>query len=145
MDGEAWWASVHGVTQSQTQLKRLSSSSSTYILKGFSNVWALHLSLSTPMVFTWLLPCQRQIVSKLIEKCPISPRINTNKLVIQKKLLSIHRLSRVILILKYLIIILLALTVKDYFVASGCVWKELIFVFLGWLEVLTAKPTWPSS
>ena len=27
-DGEAWWAAVNGVAQSQTQLKRLSSSSS---------------------------------------------------------------------------------------------------------------------
>ena len=27
MDGGAWWAAVHGVTQSQTRLKRLSSSS----------------------------------------------------------------------------------------------------------------------
>ena len=29
MDGGAWWAAVHGVTQSQTRLKRLSSSSSS--------------------------------------------------------------------------------------------------------------------
>ena len=29
MDGEAWWAAVYGVAQSQTQLKRLSSSSSS--------------------------------------------------------------------------------------------------------------------
>ena len=28
MDGGAWWAAVHGVAQSQTRLKRLSSSSS---------------------------------------------------------------------------------------------------------------------
>ena len=27
-DGEAWWAAVYGVAQSQTRLKRLSSSSS---------------------------------------------------------------------------------------------------------------------
>ena len=27
MDGGAWWAAVHGVVKSQTQLKRLSSSS----------------------------------------------------------------------------------------------------------------------
>ena len=26
MDGEAWWAAVHGVAQSRIQLKRLSSS-----------------------------------------------------------------------------------------------------------------------
>ena len=29
MDGEAWWAAVHGVTQSRTGLKPLSSSSSS--------------------------------------------------------------------------------------------------------------------
>ena len=30
-DGGAWWASVYGVTQSQTRLKRLSSSSSFFL------------------------------------------------------------------------------------------------------------------
>ena len=30
-DGEAWWAAVYGVTQSQTRLKRLSSSSSSKV------------------------------------------------------------------------------------------------------------------
>ena len=30
MDGGAWWAAVHGVAQSRTRLKRLSSSSSTH-------------------------------------------------------------------------------------------------------------------
>ena len=35
MDGEAWWAAVHGVAQSQTQLKRLSSSSSSFVLYDF--------------------------------------------------------------------------------------------------------------
>ena len=29
MDGEAWWAAVYGVTQSQTRLKQLSNSSKT--------------------------------------------------------------------------------------------------------------------
>jgi len=29
MDGEAWWAAVHGVAQSGTRLKQLSSSSSS--------------------------------------------------------------------------------------------------------------------
>ena len=29
-DGGAWWAAVYGVTQSQTQLKRLSSSNSRH-------------------------------------------------------------------------------------------------------------------
>ena len=30
-DGGTWWAAVYGVTQSQTRLKRLSSSSSTSV------------------------------------------------------------------------------------------------------------------
>ena len=30
-DGGAWWAAVHGVSQSQTRLKRLSSSSRFYL------------------------------------------------------------------------------------------------------------------
>ena len=34
MDGGAWWASVHGVAQSRTRLKRLSSSSSSSARKG---------------------------------------------------------------------------------------------------------------
>ena len=33
MDREAWWATVHGVAQSQIQLKRLSSSSSSIDLE----------------------------------------------------------------------------------------------------------------
>ena len=48
MDGEAWWAAVHGAAQSQTGLKRLSSSSSSssasvlklsQISKKFANVF----------------------------------------------------------------------------------------------------------
>ena len=34
-DGGAWWAAVYGVAQSQTRLKRLSSSSSIYIYTMF--------------------------------------------------------------------------------------------------------------
>ena len=36
-DGEAWWAAVYGVAQSQTQLKRLSSSSSNRVILGEGN------------------------------------------------------------------------------------------------------------
>ena len=35
-DGGAWWAAVYGVTQSQTQLKRLSSSSSLFTCWGWN-------------------------------------------------------------------------------------------------------------
>ena len=34
-DGGAWWAAVYGVSQSQTRLKRLSSSSSRWVLEIF--------------------------------------------------------------------------------------------------------------
>ena len=33
-DGGAWWAAVHGVTQSRTQLKQLSSSSNSNLFTG---------------------------------------------------------------------------------------------------------------
>ena len=36
-DGGAWWAAVYGVAQSQTQLKRLSSSSNSLCLKKLFN------------------------------------------------------------------------------------------------------------
>ena len=38
-DGGAWWAAVYGVTQSRTQLKRLSSSSSSIELLDFFKVY----------------------------------------------------------------------------------------------------------
>ena len=42
MDGGAWWAAVYGVTQSQTRLKRLSSSSSSSMLDLHYCLWASH-------------------------------------------------------------------------------------------------------
>ena len=53
-DGGAWWAAVYGVAQSWTQLKRLSSSSS-------STNWALashsreHTSLQGSLFFLWCI------------------------------------------------------------------------------------------
>ena len=45
MDRGAWWAAVYGVAQSQTQLKRLSSSSfNTQLSK--CCLWALELGLN---------------------------------------------------------------------------------------------------
>ena len=35
MDGEAWWAAVHGVAQSRKRMKRLSSSSSSSKMLNF--------------------------------------------------------------------------------------------------------------
>ena len=54
MDGEAWWAAIYGVTQSRTQLKRLSSSSSS---RAFSNELAVASggqSIGTSVVATVL-------------------------------------------------------------------------------------------
>ena len=39
MDGGAWWAAVSGVAQSQTRLKRLSSSSSIFSFSYCFSVW----------------------------------------------------------------------------------------------------------
>ena len=52
MDGGAWWAAVYGVTQSRTQLKQLSSSSSIlwlWLLCQFSSVAQLCLPICDPM------------------------------------------------------------------------------------------------
>ena len=37
MDRGAWWATVHGVTQSRTQLKQLSMHTYTEYLRGYTN------------------------------------------------------------------------------------------------------------
>ena len=60
-DRGAWWAAVYGVAQSQTRLKRLSSSSSSLVIFGwyYSVPWMVFLPLS---LFNFLfLSCpQRQ-------------------------------------------------------------------------------------
>ena len=45
-DRGAWWAAVHGVAQSRTRLKRLSSSSSSMVSECFQNVMDLKLCFS---------------------------------------------------------------------------------------------------
>ena len=42
-DGGAWWAAVYGVAQSQTRLKRLSSSSGTKVIKQENEIKRIHL------------------------------------------------------------------------------------------------------
>ena len=55
-DGGAWWAAIYGVAQSRTQLKQLSSSSSslTSSLKTHSRLWGLPDFVAKCLVF--LLP-----------------------------------------------------------------------------------------
>ena len=51
-DGGAWWAAIHGVTQSQTWLKRLSSSSNSRRHQGYGeNVRFLRKFLSAQLLF----------------------------------------------------------------------------------------------
>ena len=50
-DGGAWWAAVYGVTQSRTQLKRLSSSSSSSRLSYSEKAMAPHSS-----TLAWKMP-----------------------------------------------------------------------------------------
>ena len=45
-DGGAWWAAVYGVAQSQTQLKRLSSSSSSPTHLGDQMVWSPSVTMA---------------------------------------------------------------------------------------------------
>ena len=40
MDGGVWWAAIHGVAKSRTQLKRLSSSSSSTVLRTINTTFA---------------------------------------------------------------------------------------------------------
>ena len=46
-DGGAWWAAVYGVAQSRTQLKRLSSSSSSYCK------WLMHITFIFYYFIQW--------------------------------------------------------------------------------------------
>ena len=55
-DGGAWWAAVYGVTQSRTQLKRLSSSS--MLPPGFSSFFSSILCAPWPITVLKSLICQ---------------------------------------------------------------------------------------
>ena len=69
-DGGARWAAVYGVTQSQTRLKRLSSSSSSHLLKhsdcsSCGPVLSSAMLLSSPDIYTCSCPQSHQYVSVL--------------------------------------------------------------------------------
>ena len=57
MDGGAWWAAVHGVAQSRTRLKRLSSSSSSSIV--YQEQCFQSLSMSLVLVEIPLMFCKQ--------------------------------------------------------------------------------------
>ena len=53
-DGRAWWADVHGVAQSRTQLKRLSSSSSSIVIRlhlGNTEIKPINPKWNQPWIF----------------------------------------------------------------------------------------------
>ena len=63
-DGRAWWAAVFGVTQSRTQLKRLSSSSSLCFYVSVE-AWAFGATY-----FTFLLIFSSVQFSSVTQSCP---------------------------------------------------------------------------
>ena len=63
-DGEAWWAAIYGVTQSQTQLKWLSSnSSSTLHVSWISKVTINSLNILLSQLNQSVVPCLVLIVA----------------------------------------------------------------------------------
>ena len=52
-DGGAWWADVYGVVQSQTRLKRLSSSSSSKVQKVLSGGLSSVVTKMSTIRNTW--------------------------------------------------------------------------------------------
>ena len=70
-DGGAWWAAVCGVTQSQTRLKRLSSSSNSSSLK-LPSYLCLNLVSQVASLFEWcyfsyyFFPFKKLLVSLLV-------------------------------------------------------------------------------
>ena len=70
-DGGAWWAAIYGVAQSQTRLKRLSSSSMTDISATPSRQRASDLLLNSQHLLSTELSIQQ-----ILYKCLLSKLIN---------------------------------------------------------------------
>ena len=64
-DGGAWWASVYGVAQSRTRLKRLSSSSSMNGLNVIPPDSSVHIHGQTQRWFVWIKCIWKQPPEKL--------------------------------------------------------------------------------
>ena len=60
---EAWWAAIYGVTQSQTRLKRLSSSSS---MTGVLNTMGSIIKYKSSRVLLWMVAINRDVL-KIME------------------------------------------------------------------------------
>ena len=73
-DGGAWWAAIYGVAQSRTRLKRLSSSSSSKLIRVLSQ-WChtVHYFLQQ-----WILICMK--------RCPLGKSIKKYKTRVYPKL-----------------------------------------------------------
>ena len=85
-DGEAWWAAIYGVSQSQTQLKWLSCSSSIPSIRVFPNESALHIKWPKHWSFSIILPMS------ILGWCPLGfnlPAVQGNL----KSLLQHHNLK----------------------------------------------------
>ena len=65
-NGGAWWAAVYGVAQSQTRLKRLSSSSCSYTHKCLDGFGRGNLSRATSNPNALSLPFKRVVSGHLL-------------------------------------------------------------------------------
>ena len=63
-DSGAWWAAVYGVAQSQTWLKRLSSSSSSIPLSEYVTIISIHFVLDIWMLFNLGTIMNKATISK---------------------------------------------------------------------------------
>ena len=67
-DGGAWWAAVYGVTQSQTQLKQLSSSSSSiYIYDCGVRLWEISIMSFRKFYIRGMLQCYRNMETQALD------------------------------------------------------------------------------
>ena len=73
-DGGAWWASVYGVTQSQTRLKRLSSSSSSSSLE----IACILLKNFKDDGFLFEQSLNKTIYKSLVSLCSVAARLNSS-------------------------------------------------------------------
>ena len=69
-DGGAWWAAIYGVTQSRTQLKRLSSSSSDFFF-----FWIMYSHFKIPFYFLVMICVSLLRTSHSFQECSVFPHL----------------------------------------------------------------------